>query len=80
MPLSVPPTVPPVVSEDGDFRWVLLNVKVKEWRRVLNYENLPKLRSWGLEVNTKMMQVEARVLNPPPVTYKGGKTLRANFG
>lgn len=53
---------------------------VKEWRRVLNYQNLPKLKGWGLEVNSQMIQLDARVLNPPKVTYRGGKTLNAAFG
>lgn len=51
-----------------------------DWRAKLKYENLPKVKAWGVEVNTQMMKIEARVLNAPAITYGGGKTLRAAFG
>lgn len=47
---------------------------------MLNYQNLPKVRAWGLEVNTNLMQIDARVLNAPAVSYKGGKTILAQGG
>ncbi|ORY30401.1 Piwi domain-domain-containing protein [Naematelia encephala] len=53
---------------------------IRQWRSNLNYDALPKLKAWGMEVNPKMMQVTGRVLIPPMITYGGGKTLRANNG
>jgi eukaryotic translation initiation factor 2C len=50
------------------------------WRKKLNYENLPKVKAWQIEINTSMMKVDARVLPAPAITYGGGKTLRAAFG
>jgi len=53
---------------------------VSKWRTQLRYESLPKVRDWGVEVQSKMMQVQARVLNPPSITYGANKSLRAQFG
>ena len=53
---------------------------VMEWRGKLRYEALPKVKAWGVEVNTQMMKIEARVLPAPSITYGGNKTLRAAFG
>ncbi|KAK8847412.1 hypothetical protein IAR55_005270 [Kwoniella newhampshirensis] len=53
---------------------------VNGWRQTLNYNNLPKLKAWGLEVQPKMMSIPARVLQPPQVLYGQGKSVRANFG
>ncbi|KAK1921573.1 eukaryotic translation initiation factor 2C 2 [Papiliotrema laurentii] len=50
------------------------------WRGKLDYHNLPKVRAWGVEVQTKMMEIGARVLPPPNVLYGSGKTARAQFG
>lgn len=51
-----------------------------DWRAKLKYEALPKVKAWGIEVNTRMQTVEARVLPAPNITYGGNKTLRAAFG
>lgn len=51
-----------------------------DWRGKLNYETLPKIKAWGVEVNREMMKIEARVLPAPAITYGGNKTLRAAFG
>ncbi|ORX38808.1 Argonaute-like protein [Kockovaella imperatae] len=53
---------------------------INNWRRELNYQNLPKVKAWGLEVRTEMMRVNARVLAPPAVTYGANKTARTQFG
>nr|XP_019047161.1 hypothetical protein I302_03768 [Kwoniella bestiolae CBS 10118]OCF26091.1 hypothetical protein I302_03768 [Kwoniella bestiolae CBS 10118] len=41
------------------------------WRRKLNYSQLPKLREWCLEVSPEMMKIPARILEPPQVQYRG---------
>ncbi|WVQ83346.1 hypothetical protein IAT38_005485 [Cryptococcus sp. DSM 104549] len=53
---------------------------INEWRKRLNYANLPKLKAWGVEVQPAMMSVDARVLQPPMVQYGNSKSVRANFG
>jgi eukaryotic translation initiation factor 2C len=53
---------------------------IKQWFAKLNYAAQPKLQSWGLEVRPQMMEVDARVLPTPKVTYKGNKTLNCQFG
>ncbi len=53
---------------------------IKQWRARLNYENLPKIKAWGLDIATSMVQVEGRVLQPPKVKYFRNKELIANFG
>ncbi|WWC59473.1 uncharacterized protein I303_102029 [Kwoniella dejecticola CBS 10117] len=53
---------------------------IDAWRRRLDYTNMPKVKAWGVQINKKMMEMGARVLNPPNILYGGNKTLRANFG
>ncbi|KAI9636400.1 eukaryotic translation initiation factor 2C 2 [Dioszegia hungarica] len=53
---------------------------IRDWRQTLDYSNLPKVRAWGVEVNANMMQLNARVLQPPAVQYGAGKSQRPNFG
>ncbi|WRT64767.1 uncharacterized protein IL334_001701 [Kwoniella shivajii] len=53
---------------------------INGWRAKLNYQNLPKLKAWGVEVNGAMMKIPARVLQPPNVLYGQSKSIRANFG
>ncbi|WVQ76034.1 hypothetical protein IAR50_005670 [Cryptococcus sp. DSM 104548] len=53
---------------------------IMAWRQKLNYENLPKLKAWGIQVARDMLTVQARVLNAPAVLYGGNKRLRAAFG
>lgn len=53
---------------------------IKEWRRKLDYSSLPKLKAWGLEVNTNMMKVNARILPEPQVSYARGKKARCMNG
>jgi len=53
---------------------------VNKWRGKLAYDQLPKVRAWGIEVQTQMMTVKARVLQPPNIVYGAGKTTRASYG
>ncbi|WVQ98061.1 hypothetical protein IAU59_005183 [Kwoniella sp. CBS 9459] len=53
---------------------------INAWRQRLNYNNLPKLKAWGVEVKPSMMSIPARVLNPPNILYGNSKSIRANFG
>jgi eukaryotic translation initiation factor 2C len=41
------------------------------WRKELSWETRPKIRDWGLEVNSNLTEVQARVLPPPTVMYSG---------
>jgi len=56
------------------------SASIKQWFAKLNFAAQPKLQQWGLEVRPQMMEVPARVLPTPKVTYKGGKTLNCAFG
>lgn len=53
---------------------------IKQWRNKLDFNNQPKLKEWGLEVHKDMMDVDARVLQAPKVTYKNNKQLNCQFG
>ncbi|ODN82180.1 hypothetical protein L202_02471 [Cryptococcus amylolentus CBS 6039] len=53
---------------------------IMAWRQKLDYDNLPKLKAWGVQVAREMMTVQARVLNAPSVLYGGNKNLRVAFG
>ena len=53
---------------------------VRQWRQTLDYSNLPKVKAWNVEINANMMQLPARILQPPAVQYGGGQTQRPNFG
>lgn len=57
---------------------ILMLRAVNQWRQRLSYDELPKLRAWGLRVNDQMMEVSARVLPPPMVVYKTGSSRAAN--
>lgn len=46
----------------------------------MDYSRLPKVTAWGVEINEKMMQLSARVLQPPQVQYGGNKSQRPNYG
>jgi eukaryotic translation initiation factor 2C len=46
----------------------------------LDYDNLPKLKAWGVGVQSQMMKLEARVLQPPQITYGGNKKTIASNG
>jgi eukaryotic translation initiation factor 2C len=35
----------------------------------LDYNNLPKAKAWGVQIEDHMMEVNARVLPPPTVLY-----------
>jgi eukaryotic translation initiation factor 2C len=50
------------------------------WRRTLGYERAPKLRAWGVGVDTRMKTVDARVLDPPTVVYRGGQGVKPRGG
>ncbi|OCF58806.1 hypothetical protein L486_03296 [Kwoniella mangroviensis CBS 10435] len=45
--------------------------KIMGWRAKLDYSRLPKIRDWCLEVSPDMMRLQARILDPPKVNYKG---------
>lgn len=53
---------------------------IKNWFGKLNYAAQPKLQAWGLQVNRNMMEVDARVLPTPKVTYKNNRQLNCQFG
>jgi eukaryotic translation initiation factor 2C len=53
---------------------------VRNWRRILDYSNLPKVKAWNVEINPNMMNIDARVLQPPQVQYGAGQSQRPNFG
>jgi eukaryotic translation initiation factor 2C len=48
-----------------------------EWRQRLDYDKLPKIKAWGLDVSKVMMEVKARVLPPPTVHYGAGRIMPA---
>jgi eukaryotic translation initiation factor 2C len=48
-----------------------------EWRKRLDYDKLPKIKAWGLDIAKDMMQVKARVLPPPTVQYGAGRIVPA---
>ncbi|KAJ9122250.1 hypothetical protein QFC22_001670 [Naganishia vaughanmartiniae] len=54
--------------------------RIMHWRSELSWERLPKVKDWGLEVNTNLTEVQARVLAPPTVMYagNGGKSQPRN--
>lgn len=43
---------------------------VRQWRSILDYGNLPKVRAWGIEVAPRMLPIEGRFLPPPRIKYK----------
>ncbi|WVR04637.1 hypothetical protein IAU60_001648 [Kwoniella sp. DSM 27419] len=53
---------------------------INAWRQKLNYQNLPKLKAWGVQVQPAMMQIPARVLQAPPVVYADKKSVGAGGG
>jgi eukaryotic translation initiation factor 2C len=56
------------------------SASIKQWFRKLDYASKPLLQQWGLEVRNQMMEVDARVLPAPKVTYRNNKTLNCQFG
>ncbi|KAL7419978.1 Protein argonaute [Cryptotrichosporon argae] len=48
---------------------------IKQWRKTLDYDGLPKLNSWGVQVHPNILSVKARVLPAPRITYNRGKQL-----
>lgn len=48
---------------------------VQGWRQKLNYENLPKLKAWHLQVQSQMMSVPALGLAPPAINYAGNQSI-----
>ena len=64
---------------------------IEKWPKILEHEKEEKIKAWGLEVskashhlmptthgfqiNTKMLKLDARVLPPPEVLYKQGRTM-----
>ncbi|WWD17893.1 hypothetical protein CI109_102338 [Kwoniella shandongensis] len=53
---------------------------VNNWRTELAYEKQSKIAAWGLQVNTSMVQVKARILPPPRIVYARGTEARALDG
>ncbi|WVQ69266.1 uncharacterized protein L199_007483 [Kwoniella botswanensis] len=45
--------------------------QIMGWRGKLDYSRLPRIRDWCLEVSPNMMKLQARILDPPKVNYKG---------
>ncbi|WWC86900.1 uncharacterized protein L201_001779 [Kwoniella dendrophila CBS 6074] len=52
--------------------------KIMAWRKKIDYSRLPKLREWCLDISQEMMKVEARILEPPAIQYKGKMMRPAN--
>lgn len=50
------------------------------WRRTLGYERAPKLAAWGVGVSPEMKLVDARVLDPPTVVYRGSQSIKPGSG
>ncbi|KAH9251608.1 hypothetical protein BASA81_010517 [Batrachochytrium salamandrivorans] len=48
--------------------------------RILRYEKNDHMKSFGLEIGTKMMSVPARILPAPKVVFKGGKAMSGAEG
>lgn len=38
---------------------------IVEWRAKLDYSSRPKIKAWGLDVSRDMLEINARVLQPP---------------
>lgn len=52
---------------------------IAQWRQTLNFENLPRAKAWNVKVAPQPIDLEARVLPSPTVTYGRGK-VNANAG
>lgn len=57
-----------------------LTYPVRRWFATLDYNNVPKIKAWGVEVNHLPMNVVSRVLPAPKVMYGQNKSIPANFG
>ncbi|RSH92939.1 hypothetical protein EHS25_008385 [Saitozyma podzolica] len=53
---------------------------VLKWRQELDHSNQAKIREWGLQVNTNMVQLQARVLPAPRVLYANNVDARVDKG
>lgn len=57
-----------------------LTAPVKRWFVTLDYSNVPKVKAWGVEINSTPMHVQSRVLPSPKVSYGQNKSVPTNFG
>lgn len=53
---------------------------IRNWRRELAYESQEKVAEWGLQVNNRMVELEARILDPPKVTYRDKRPVHVMDG
>ncbi|GFZ47745.1 hypothetical protein JCM24511_05492 [Saitozyma sp. JCM 24511] len=53
---------------------------IRDWRSKLDYNNLPRSKTWGVQINDQMMEVDARVLPPPVVVYGGSQRTQPRNG
>lgn len=56
------------------------DMTVRDWRSKLDYNNLPRSKTWGVQINDQMMEVDARVLPPPVVLYGGNQRTQPRNG
>ncbi|ORY32296.1 Piwi domain-domain-containing protein [Naematelia encephala] len=55
-------------------------IAIERWRAELAYERQVKIAAWGLEVNKKLVELEARILAPPKILYKNDQNTRVFEG
>lgn len=53
---------------------------ISGWRSALRYENSPQLKSWHIDVAREPVDVDARVLDPPTVSYFKGGPVKVDAG
>lgn len=47
--------------------------------RMLDWENDPVLKRYGMKINPNMIQTNARILDPPEVLYAKGQTAKPMY-
>ncbi|KAI9636399.1 putative eukaryotic translation initiation factor 2C 2 [Dioszegia hungarica] len=80
----------PFLKLSGDQTAAMIKVAAKrpedrvkmigDWRKKLDWGNLPKVKAWNVKIDPNMMQVKARVLAPPVITYSANKTQQPSGG
>lgn len=46
---------------------------ILDWRQKLAYETQEKICEWGWQVNHRMVEIDARILEPPKVSYRDNR-------
>ncbi|WWC86242.1 uncharacterized protein L201_001115 [Kwoniella dendrophila CBS 6074] len=54
--------------------------QVRQWRQELAHEKQSKIAAWGLQVNKRMVELQARILPPPRVFYANGVSTKPDDG